>query len=66
MGQALGSTASHERMNSLMDQMMGSGAVDSDAHLPRRALSRQECEDLGSIPSMYGSIGMIAPARVIT
>jgi hypothetical protein len=63
MGQALGSTASHERMNSLMDQMMGSGAVDEmHIYLGGRYLGKSAKISDRYAP-MYGLIGMMTGYR---
>jgi hypothetical protein len=63
MGQALGSTASHERMNSLMDEMMGSAAVDQmHVYLGERYLGKS-AQIPGRYAPMYGLIGMMAGYR---
>jgi hypothetical protein len=63
MGQALGSTASHERMNSLMDQMMGSTAVDQmHVYLGERYLGKT-AQIPGRYAPMYGLIGMMTGYR---
>jgi hypothetical protein len=64
MGQALGSTASHERMNSLMDQMMGSTAVDQmHVYLGERYLGNSGAQIPGRYAPMYGLIGMMTGYR---
>jgi hypothetical protein len=63
MGQALGSTASHERMNSLMDEMMGSTAVDQmHVYLGERYLGKS-AQIPGRYAPMYGLIGMMTGYR---
>lgn len=63
MGQALGSTAGHERMNSLMDQMMGSTAVDQmHVYLGERYLGKS-AQIPGRYAPMYGLIGMMTGYR---
>jgi len=60
MGQALGSTASHERMNSLMAQMTGSGAVDQmHIYLGERYFGKSAQIPRRYAP-MYGLAGMMA------
>jgi hypothetical protein len=66
MGQALGSTASHERMNSLMGQMMGSNAVDQmHVYLGERYLGKS-AQISGRYAPMYGLIGMMTRYRGTT
>ena len=63
MGQALGTTASHERMNSLMGQMMGSAAVDQmHVYLGERYLGKS-AQIPGRYAPMYGLIGMMTGYR---
>jgi hypothetical protein len=63
MGQALGSTSAHERMNSLMGQTMGSTAVnDMHAYLGERYLGKS-ARISSRYASMYGLIGMMARFR---
>lgn len=63
MGQALGSTAAHERMNSLMDQMMGSTAVDQmHVYLGKRYLGINAQIPRRYMP-MYGLAGMMTGYR---
>lgn len=63
MGQALGTTASHERMNTLMDQMMGSTAVDQmHIYLGERYLGKS-AQIPGRYMPMYGLIGMMTGYR---
>jgi hypothetical protein len=64
MGQALGSTAAHERMNSLADQMMGSTAVDQmHVYLGERYLGKSTAQVSGRYAPMYGLIGMMTGYR---
>jgi hypothetical protein len=64
MGQALGSTAAHERMNSLADQMMGSAAVDQmHVYLGERYLGKSTAQLSGRYAPMYGLIGMMTGYR---
>jgi preprotein translocase subunit SecG len=64
MGQALGSTAAHERMNSLADQMMGSTAVDQmHVYLGERYLGKSTAQLSGRYAPMYGLIGMMTGYR---
>jgi hypothetical protein len=64
MGQALGSTAAHERMNSLADQMMGSTAVDQmHVYLGARYLGKSTGQISGRYAPMYGLIGMMTGYR---
>jgi hypothetical protein len=64
MGQALGSTAAHERMNSLADQMMGSTAVDQmHVYLGERYLGKSTAQISGRYAPMYGLIGMMTGYR---
>jgi hypothetical protein len=66
MGQALGSTTSHERMNSLMGQMMGSTAVDHmHVYLGERYLGKN-AQISGRYAPMYGLIGMMTRYRGTT
>jgi hypothetical protein len=63
MGQALGSTAAHERMNTLMDQMMGSAAADQmHLYLGERYLGKS-VQISGRYAPMYGLIGMMMSYR---
>ena len=63
MGRALGSTAAHERMNSLMAQMMGSTATDRmHAYLGERYLG-QNAQIPNRYMPMYGLIGMMTGYR---
>jgi hypothetical protein len=63
MGQALGSTQAHERMNSLMQQMMGSAAVDQmHIYLGERYLGKS-AQISGRYAPMYGLIGMMTSYR---
>jgi hypothetical protein len=63
MGQALGTTASHERMNTLMGQMMGSTAVDQmHVYLGERYLGKS-AQIPGRYMPMYGLIGMMTGYR---
>ena len=63
MSQALGSTASHERMSSLMGQMMGSTAVDQmHVYLGERYLGKS-AQIPGRYMPMYGLIGMMTGYR---
>jgi hypothetical protein len=64
MGQALGSTAAHERMNSLADQMMGSTAVDQmHVYLGERYLGKSTTKISGRYAPMYGLLGMMTGYR---
>jgi hypothetical protein len=63
MGQALGSTASHERMNTLMGEMMGSTAVDQmHVYLGKRYLGNS-AQIPGRYAPMYGLMGMMTGYR---
>jgi hypothetical protein len=63
MGQALGSTASHERMNTLMGEMMGSTAVDQmHVYLGKRYLGNS-AQIPGPYAPMYGLMGMMTGYR---
>jgi preprotein translocase subunit SecG len=63
MGQALGSTAAHERMNSLMEQMMGPAAGDQmHTYLGERYLGKSATFS-GRYAPMYGLIGMMTSYR---
>jgi hypothetical protein len=63
MGQALSSTASHERMNSLMEQMMGAAAVDQmHSYLGQRYFGKS-AQIPGRYAPMYGLIGMMTGYR---
>jgi hypothetical protein len=63
MGQALGSTGAHERMNALMDQMMGSAAVDQmHVYLGERYFGKS-AQIPGRYAPMYGLIGMMTGYR---
>jgi hypothetical protein len=63
MGQALGTTTAHERMNTLMDQMMGSAAVDQmHVYLGERYLGKS-AQIPGRYMPMYGLIGMMTGYR---
>jgi preprotein translocase subunit SecG len=63
MGQALGSTASHERMNTLMGEMMGSSAVDQmHVYLGQRYLGNN-AQIPGRYAPMYGLMGMMTGYR---
>jgi hypothetical protein len=64
MGQALGSTAAHERMNLLADQMMGSTAVEQmHIYLGERYLGKSTPQGAGRYAPMYGLIGMMTGYR---
>jgi hypothetical protein len=64
MGQALGSTAAHERMNSLADQMMGSaGEEQMHIYLGERYLGKSTPQVSGRYAPMYGLIGMMTGYR---
>jgi hypothetical protein len=63
MGQALGTTASHERMNSLMGEMMGSTAVDQmHVYLGKRHFGKS-AQIPGRYAPMYGLMGMMTGYR---
>ncbi|MFI4977259.1 MAG: hypothetical protein ACHQC8_01055 [Solirubrobacterales bacterium] len=63
MGQALGSTAAHERVNSLMEQMMGPAAGDQmHVYLGERYLGKSATFS-GRYAPMYGLIGMMTSYR---
>jgi hypothetical protein len=63
MGQALGSTTAHERMNTLMDQMMGSAVADQmHRYLGERYLGKS-AQIPGRYAPMYGLIGMMMGYR---
>jgi hypothetical protein len=64
MGRALGSTAAHERMNSLADQMMGSAAVEEmHIYLGERYLGKSTPQVSRRYAPMYGLIGMMTGYR---
>ncbi len=63
MGQALGSTAAHEQMNSLMDRMMGSATADQmHIYLGERYLGKSAQISSRYAP-LYGLIGMMTSYR---
>ena len=66
MGHALGSTTSHERMNSLMGQMTGSNAAaQMHVYLGERYLGKNAQISSRYAP-MYGLIGMMTRYRGTT
>ncbi|HEY5194459.1 MAG TPA: hypothetical protein VIJ39_11400, partial [Solirubrobacteraceae bacterium] len=63
MGQALGSTTAHGRMNTLMDEMMGSAAGDQmHRYIGERYLGKST-QIQGRYAPMYGLIGMMMGYR---
>jgi hypothetical protein len=63
MGQGLGSTTAHERMNTLMDEVMGPAAADRmHLYLGERYLGRS-AQIQGRYAPMYGLIGMMMGYR---
>jgi len=63
MGQALGSTTAHGRMNALMAEMVGSAAVDQmHRYLGERYLGKS-AQIQGRYAPMYGLIGMMMGYR---
>ena len=63
MGQALGSTTAHSRMNTLMNEMMGSAATDQmHRYLGERYLGKS-AQIQGRYAPMYGLIGMMMGYR---
>lgn len=59
MGQALGSTQLHERMNTLMDQMMGPAAADQmHSYLAERYLGITTTPSASATP-LYGLMGVM-------
>ena len=63
MGQALGSTTLHERMNTLMDEMMGSAATDQmHRYLGERYLGNS-AQIPGRYTPYYGMVGMMLGYR---
>src|ERR1039458_9908727 len=63
MGQALASIQEHERRNTLMQQMMGSAAVDQmHIYLGERYLGKS-AQISGRYAPMYGLIGMMTSYR---